>query len=296
MHLARGRVNIWEQMVPGVYSWGNGDLQGAESLRAEDEGAARGHSRAEKSPGSLWRVLGLSWGKQEKDLGQGRDSLKPQGWAPFVVICGYLGCFHSWFLFFPSPLKNVTNSMRFLTSPALKNHFSHIPVSFTLHGQNPTCSHQNGLKSGDFQDQGTSIRNFSHLQQIKVFLHQANPPHPKGPSMPGAPNPLGARSAWCDFNLNLTLSGMGLELWGSEPWFHGSWSWAAFTDLQWNLWATHSQNFQQMSPRFVCFIGGKLQAEFSTIKAVLVPLPRFQISAECALLCCSVLLLSAWVS
>lgn len=176
MHLVRGRVNIWEQMVPGVYSWGNGDLQGAESLRAEDEGAARGHSRAEESPGSLWRVLGLSWGKQEKDLGQGRDSLKPQGWAPFVVICGYLGCFHSWFLFFPSPLKNVTNSMRFLTSPALKNHFSHIPVSFTLHGQNPTCSHQNGLKSGDFQDQGTSIRNFSHLQQIQVFLHQANPP------------------------------------------------------------------------------------------------------------------------
>lgn len=70
--------------------------------------------------------------------------------------------------------------------------------------QNPPWSHQNRLKSSDFQDQGTSMRNFSDLQQIRVFLQQANPPHPKGPSRPGAPNPPGAHSAWRDFNLNLT--------------------------------------------------------------------------------------------
>lgn len=49
--------------------------------------------------------LGLSCGKQEKDLGQGRHSLKtPRLGSLWSSLWGWVG-FHSWFPFFPLILK-----------------------------------------------------------------------------------------------------------------------------------------------------------------------------------------------
>lgn len=107
-----------------------------------------GSTRAREGRKSLLGISDTFWDKPrqtEKGLKPprvGRDRLKTQRLSS---LCSYLWCwvgFHSWFLFSPSSLKNVMNSISFLTG----NEVQHCKTSRPSPSAQPLI--QTGLHTG----------------------------------------------------------------------------------------------------------------------------------------------------
>lgn len=147
--LANGQTkgNVWIVRISGKTE-ANGELQGDRQSKERCCPWPHGYVSRWRPEGSTRPIKGrkVSWellmyfgdtlrqtekGLKNTNSGQSRDSLKTQRLSS---LCSYLWRwvgFHSWFLFFPSSLKNVMNSISFLTGPAWQKQPT-LPIARTL--------------------------------------------------------------------------------------------------------------------------------------------------------------------